>query len=320
MEGNGLQLIKNFSISDNLAQLIIQTVVAEAAERNTPVSVAVMDFGGHLVGFRRMDNAYFASAEAAVGKGRSCAGFQQSTGTFSEMAKTESWVGNLPGLIPLGGTCPLTVNGQFVGAVSVSGDTEESEQYLAEKAGERFPFLLEHFLRDDAPIGIEHVGITVPDMDAAERFFQQAFHAVTLYALIDKEQVPSGGEEITAMNGLRPDTAMKEVRMLRLGNGANVELFSLTGYQRERAAGMNDVGLTHLGVYCADIEAATRQFVAAGGELLAGPNPLSGCEGGEGNRFHFGKTPWGMLVEFIRFPSPLTYNKNGTVARWQPRA
>ena len=36
--------------------------------------------------------------------------------------------------------------------------------------------------------GIEHIGITVPSIEAAERFFQQAFGAKTLYALIEKDR------------------------------------------------------------------------------------------------------------------------------------
>lgn len=178
--------------------------------------------------------------------------------------------------------------------------------------------MTEKFLSEDAPLGIEHVGITVPDMDAAERFFHEAFNATTLYALIDKTQAPSGGEQIHQMNGLDPATAMQEVRMLRLGNGANVELFSLTGYGRKEAVTLNDTGLTHLGLYCENIERATERFVHAGGTLLQGPNPLSGCEEGEGNSFRFGKTPWGMLVEFICFPSPLSYNKSHAFKRWNP--
>lgn len=320
MESRELQLNKNYSITDKLAQLVIQSVIAEAGERNTPISVAVVDYGGHLVGFRRMDGAYFASAEAALGKARSCAGFQQSTGQFSEMAKKQPWLGDLPGMIPLGGTAPLLINGAFIGAVSVSGDTEEGEQNLADSAAGHFPLLTERFLQENTPLGVEHVGITVPDMDAAERFFHEAFGATTLYALIDKTQQPSGGEQIHEMNGLDPHTAMQEVRMLRFGNGANIELFSLTGYGKREAQGINDVGLTHLGVYCEDIPQATARFVTAGGTLMKGPNALSGCEEGEGNAFHFGKTPWGMLIEFIRFPSPLTYNQNGELKRWKPIA
>ena len=318
MKGNTLKLNKHYSITETFAQLVIQSVVIEAGEKNTPVSVAVVDYGGHLVAFRRMDGAYFASAEAALGKGRSCAAFQSSTGQFSNMAKQEPWLGDLPGMVPLGGTAPLFMDGAFIGAVSVSGSTEEGEQALADGAAKRFPALCAAFLEGDAPAGIEHVGITVPDIDTAETFFHQAFNAVTLYALIDHDQPPSGGEAIHQMNGLNPGTAMSEVRMLRLGNGANVELFSLTGYGRKEAAGINDMGLTHLGVYCADIGAATARFARAGGELLAGPNPLSGCEAGEGNAFRFGKTPWGMLVEFLHFPAPLAYNKGSQLKRWNP--
>lgn len=318
MENNKLKINKNFSISEKLAQLVIQTAFIEAKEKNTPVSIAVVDFAGHLVAFKRMDGAYFASVDAAIGKARSCAGFQTSTGEFSKLAESQPWLGDLPGMVPLGGTAPLYMDDHFIGAISISGDNEESEQNLANIAAAKFPELTEHFLLDDAPLGVEHIGITVPDMDSAEEFFHQAFNAVTLYSLIDKNDPPASGKDINALNGIDTSSAMSEVRMLRLGNGANIELFSLTQYGRKEAVGINDMGITHIGVYCDNIALATERFVAAGGTLLKGPNPLSGCEAGYGNHFHFGKTPWGMLIEFICFPSPLKYNKTTKLKRWNP--
>lgn len=168
------------------------------------------------------------------------------------------------------------------------------------------------------PRGIEHIGITVPDIDAAERFLQSAFDAQTLYSLVREDEPSMGGPSISSQNGLADGTAMKALRMLRLGNGPNVELFELTGYRQHASAIVNDVGLTHFGLYCDDLEASVERFKKAGGTMLHGPNDLVRQEGGDGNRFWFGRCPWGTLIEFIQFPHMLHYDASVDTVRWRP--
>ncbi|MFN3433116.1 MAG: GlcG/HbpS family heme-binding protein [Sphingomonas sp.] len=130
------------SVTAEHATRLIAVVEDGARRRDAAVSIAVVDHGGHLVAFRRMDGAYPGSVDAAIGKARSCAAFRTSLATFGRMARKEPWLGDLPGLIPLGGAVPLwsgkTGESDFVGAVSVSGDTEEGEQALAEQAAAAF--------------------------------------------------------------------------------------------------------------------------------------------------------------------------------------
>lgn len=166
--------------------------------------------------------------------------------------------------------------------------------------------------------GVEHLGITVPDIDAAERFFIEAFGARTLYSLVTTDE-PAMGDDLTrSQNGLADGTAMRALRMMRIGSGPNIELFELTGYRDASSAVINDVGLTHFGLYCDDIEEVAKRFVAAGGTMLHGPNDLVRQESGPGNRFWFGRCPWGTLVELIRFPSPVD-TRDG-LSRWRPSA
>jgi hypothetical protein len=55
-------------------------------------------------------------------------------------------------------------------------------------------------------------------------------------------------------------------------------------------------GIDHLGiaVYVDDIDLATERFVAAGGTMFSGPNEMEALEKGEGNRWRYGRTPWGF--------------------------
>lgn len=126
------------SVDRETANRILAATVDAARERNCAVSVAVVDGGGHLIAFNRMDGAIHGSVDAAIGKARSCAGFRAPLQAFGKLARDKPWLGDLPGLIPLGGAVPLTHVDAFVGAVSVSGDTEEGEQSLAELAARTF--------------------------------------------------------------------------------------------------------------------------------------------------------------------------------------
>jgi catechol 2,3-dioxygenase-like lactoylglutathione lyase family enzyme len=170
------------------------------------------------------------------------------------------------------------------------------------------------------PRGIEHIGITVPDIDAAERFLHHVFGAQRLYSLVTKDQPDMGDAATRSQNGLADGTAMRALRMLRIGNGPNVELFELTGYRRDDAAVINDVGMTHFGLYCDEIAPIAERFIEAGGTMLHGPNELTAQESGQGNYFWFGRCPWGTLVELIQFPSPLDYDSGVTAERWRPAA
>jgi glc operon protein GlcG len=135
-------LLTQHSITAAAAHRLIEAAETDAFRLGSVVSIAVVDHGGHLVAFRRMDGAYPGSVDAAIGKARSCAGFRTPLSEFSRMASREPWLGNLPGLIPLGGAVPLWTGkpneSDFAGAVSVSGSTEEQEQQLAQGAAARF--------------------------------------------------------------------------------------------------------------------------------------------------------------------------------------
>lgn len=166
--------------------------------------------------------------------------------------------------------------------------------------------------------GLEHVGITVPDHGAAVAFFRQVFGATVLFSLVEKDGPPLRAETIGPKNGLLKDTAIVAVSMMRFGNGANLEVFEIDRPRGAGKANIADLGISHFSVTVDDIEAASQRFREAGGELLEGPYPLSGNEEGPGNRGRFGLTPWGLLIEFEQFASPMTYDEGATDTRWLP--
>ena len=101
------------------------------------------------------------------------------------------------------------------------------------------------------------------------------------------------------------------VRFLRCANGANIELFEFDSPdQREEFPRPSVPGIQHLAVYVDDLDAAVEHLLCHRVKLMSGPNPLPGPEAGEGNRFIYARTPWGLTIELISYPASMVYEQH----------
>jgi catechol 2,3-dioxygenase-like lactoylglutathione lyase family enzyme len=167
--------------------------------------------------------------------------------------------------------------------------------------------------------GIEHVGMTVPDAEAAARFLIDAFGAELLYDMPAPERSPDDPypDEQDRL-GTRPGTRWITTKILRLGDGPGIELFEYADDRAQAAATPGDLGLTHFSVYVDDIDAARQAVIDAGGRALEGPLDLPGIESGEGNRWMYVITPWGTIVELLTLPSPQAFEADTPLRKWRP--
>jgi catechol 2,3-dioxygenase-like lactoylglutathione lyase family enzyme len=162
--------------------------------------------------------------------------------------------------------------------------------------------------------GVDHVGITVPDMEQATAFFVDVLGCELLY-----EREPPGDDSPRDRLGVPAGTRIQAVRFLRCANGANIELFEFASPdQREDFPRPSDVGIQHLALYVDDLDAAAEHLRRHGVKLMSGPNPLLGPEAGEGNQFIYARTPWGLTVELISYPAPMAYQQHSDARRWRP--
>ncbi|SRR5258708_2955003 len=168
--------------------------------------------------------------------------------------------------------------------------------------------------------GIDHLGITVPDLEVASRFFEEAFDAKPLFDNIKRSDTPFAGPEAEAMVGLAPGAVLVTMRMMQLGNGPGLELFEVHGPDQRPAVRFSDFGLQHFALYVDDLELATERFVAAGGTMFSGPNEMEGYEKGNGNRWRYGRTPWGSVIELVSAPGAQEYERHTPLRRWKPQA
>jgi len=124
------------------AQLVLAAAQARAAEIRVPMDIAIVDDGGHLLAFARMDGAKLSSVEIAIAKAH-CAAIRRLP---SAPARTGDEVNVLLSLglsvashgrqLPLRGGIPLLVEGICVGAIGVSNGSEDQDVDVAQ-AGAR---------------------------------------------------------------------------------------------------------------------------------------------------------------------------------------
>ena len=126
------------SIRLEQARALLDAVAAAAQGQGMTVAAVVVDPGGWPVMQIRMDNAFPASADAALAKARTAALYRRPSSDFSRRVKEGMPLAHLPHVVPLGGGVLLEQSGTMLGALGISGAREESETALAESLAEAF--------------------------------------------------------------------------------------------------------------------------------------------------------------------------------------
>jgi uncharacterized protein GlcG (DUF336 family) len=130
--GAAAQLIDKKGLSLAEAKNIVAAAEAEAQKLNKPFCIAVMDEGGRLVYFERMDGAQWASVRIAQDKARAAIAFKRPTKTFEErVAGGAMNVLTLHGVVASEGGVPLMASGQIIGSIGVSGGTSAEDGQVA---------------------------------------------------------------------------------------------------------------------------------------------------------------------------------------------
>jgi len=133
------QTSKNLTYKAALAAC--EKAVEKAENLNIEINVSVCDASGIELAFLRMNDSFIHSLDIAKDKAYTSAsfGFASHTWTdiFKEAPHLEQGFSNRDRLIPFGGGLPIFENGVKVGAIGVSGGTEEEDIICAEYAIEK---------------------------------------------------------------------------------------------------------------------------------------------------------------------------------------
>ena len=118
------------------AQTLVDAALKKAAEIDTLMNIAVVDAGGNLKAFARMNGAWLGSIDISIKKARTARLFDMNTGDVGAVSQPGGSLYNIEvsngGLITFPGGIPLKLNGEVVGAIGVSGSSVENDHAVAD--------------------------------------------------------------------------------------------------------------------------------------------------------------------------------------------
>lgn len=127
--------IQTRDISLSQAQAVVQAAIEKAAAIDTKMDIAVVDAGGNLKAFARMDGAWLGSIDIALKKARTAKLFDMPTGEIGKLSQPGGPLFNIEhsndGLITFPGGIPIQAGGEVIGAVGVSGSSVENDHAVA---------------------------------------------------------------------------------------------------------------------------------------------------------------------------------------------
>ena len=165
--------------------------------------------------------------------------------------------------------------------------------------------------------GLDHIGLTVQDREAAARFFETHFGCERVFEAGPFED--PRGTFMSAKLGV-DSRASVSLTFLRCGSTANIELLEYFAPDQDRSPPrISDVGAAHLGMYVDDLDAARAYFEAVDGvTVFEGPNVIPSGEPNAGSGFLFIRLPFGVMVELVNYPPSMPYERTTDVRLFEP--
>lgn len=116
------------------AGMVMQAAEQAAGQRQWPVAIAIVDSGGNLVNFHRLDHTQLGSGKVAIAKAETANNFKRPSKVLED-AVTAGGQGlrvlATPGITPLEGGVPLVRRGEVIGAIGVSGMQSQQDLEIA---------------------------------------------------------------------------------------------------------------------------------------------------------------------------------------------
>jgi catechol 2,3-dioxygenase-like lactoylglutathione lyase family enzyme len=166
-------------------------------------------------------------------------------------------------------------------------------------------------------LGMDHVGITVPDVNAAVSWFEDVLgcHSPLSFGPFSDPT----GTFMQDLLGVHPRAVIEQIRMVRCGNGPSVELFEYTSPDQDRTFRKNsDFGSKHIAFYVRNIDRAVAYMQSRGVEKLLGP--LAVTDGpAAGQSINYFRAPFGTYIELISYPKGMAYERTAETPLWDPR-
>ncbi|MBW9256734.1 MAG: heme-binding protein [Candidatus Thiodiazotropha sp. (ex. Lucinisca nassula)] len=113
----------------------VAAALQRAEEMGIKINAAVVDKGGNLLAFQRMNGAFLHSIGISIDKAYTAAGFGFPTRKWMdeirEIPQLREGIVHRDRLVIFGGGLPIISNDQVIGAIGVSGGSEEQDEICA---------------------------------------------------------------------------------------------------------------------------------------------------------------------------------------------
>jgi uncharacterized protein GlcG (DUF336 family) len=116
------------------AQKMLQAAIAKATEMKVPQCISIVDAGGHLLAFARMDGAFAMSLTTSLMKAKTAASYGEPTGNLLAGVDIKLAIATQGERINLPGGLPIIIDGRVVGAIGVGSGTGEQDRQVASAA------------------------------------------------------------------------------------------------------------------------------------------------------------------------------------------
>jgi glc operon protein GlcG len=139
MSSSTAQLTTKKALTLEAAKKIATFAESEAMKNKWTMVIVIVDDGGNLLYLERMDNTQIGSIEVAIKKAKTAISFKRPTKSFEERALAgRNVLLALPGAVPIEGGLPIVIDGQYLGAIGVSGGASDQDGIVAKAALDAF--------------------------------------------------------------------------------------------------------------------------------------------------------------------------------------
>ena len=126
-----MYLRQTHELTHAAAMIVLQGAIAQAEAMQVPQCIAVVDTGGNLLAFVRMDGAKVLSQLSATQKAVTAASSRMNTGGIPETVELKLALATHGQLTNLKGGVPILIDGQMVGAIGVGSGTGDEDVEVA---------------------------------------------------------------------------------------------------------------------------------------------------------------------------------------------
>jgi catechol 2,3-dioxygenase-like lactoylglutathione lyase family enzyme len=166
-------------------------------------------------------------------------------------------------------------------------------------------------------VGMDHVGITVPNIGEAVDWFEDVMGCVA--PLTFGPFSDPTGTFMQDLLDVHPRAVIHQITMVRCGRSANIELFDYSAPdQRTTFPKNSDWAGHHIAFYVTDIDAAVAYMVSKGAQKFLGPLPVTDGPAA-GQTIQYFRTPFGTYIELISYPNGMAYERDPSRPLWSPK-